>query len=88
MRTWRAGDPEPDDRPDVVDNEGDIWVWEAPDPEAIAGCLGALGSEHGGWWSPSAPSMGGLDLWDWEKIFTDGVDELREATPEESAEVS
>lgn len=71
-RTWEWRDPEPDDRPHLMDDLGHIWIYDAEGDD-----------ETGlwpGWFNPlaDAPPCGWRDLWQ-----THGVEHLYEIDEEE-----
>lgn len=72
-RIWHEGDPEPDDYPYLIDNLGQLWVYDDDD--------GGDYSLWPGWWNPSEDTT----PCPWEDLFTvHGCDELRECTEDEA----
>lgn len=59
MRSWKLGDPEPEDHPDLVatDDYDEDWHyrWESPNQ---------TNGQYGGWWCWEFPG----DLYDWSQI--------------------
>ena len=71
-RTWNPGDPEPEDRPDVVDSDGDVWSFEYYTADVLD--IDPLQPDEapGGWWLRTGPYRGG-DLWPSDEVTRSGT---------------
>lgn len=92
-RVFTAGDPEPDDHPDCVDEWAEVWAWEDDSRGFTCGCgeHTCTFPEEVGWFSPTMIQHSSLRPW--SAIFTDPHDpsrpvtQLTELTAEESREL-
>lgn len=87
-RSWGSLDPQPSDKVDLIDNLGEVWVYEGelhPCPCGEHACT----FDGNGWWSPT---LGIHKLQAWAQLFEprhDGrtADRLHELTEDERREL-
>lgn len=75
-RMWHEGDPEPDDHPYLIDQRGEVWIYDNAGDDDLG--------LWPGWWAPFVDTQ----PCPWEDVFTThGARELTECTKEETREI-